>query len=541
MARALRPISAFVRRALAPLSRVNPLFDAAWYLARYPDVRAGRYDAWAHYRRHGVAEGRDPNAFFSTDWYLRNNPDAVRSGMNPLDHYLKVGAAAGNDPSPRFDTDWYLDQNPGVRKAGINPLLHYLRSGANEGRAPHPISAVELPAVHRPAQSPPEPVPDAVQRDASRGERQGMGTIVVIDDQVPQYDRSAGGLAMSQYVRLLAGNDLSVVFIPHDRQLSEPHTSALRQAGVDVLDPSVDVEAWFQAHGATIDWVLLARPAVASAYIDLVRKATRARLMYFTHDLAFLREARRADVEERPDIREHSQRLKRVEVGILTAVDAVLTPSAEEARIVMEFAPKQDVHVIPLHFYSEANLRTVGDPPLEGRREIIFVGGFQHAPNVDAATFLIEQVMPIVWRSVSDARVLLVGADPPLDVVALAGPLVEVAGHVSDLEPLYRRARMSVNPIRYGAGVKGKVLASLAAGVPVVATSVANEGIDLISGEEALIADDAEGLARHVVALFADGSMLSRLAERGQRVITERFSEEAMRSAMLGALYVEVP
>ncbi len=123
----------------------NPLFDAAWYLATYADVRSSGIDAWNHYRKFGVVEGRDPNPLFDTDWYLARNPDVRQRGMDPLLHYLRVGAPDGRDPSPSFDSAWYLDQNPDVRVVGLNPLLHYLRSGQHEGRAPRPLVAHALP------------------------------------------------------------------------------------------------------------------------------------------------------------------------------------------------------------------------------------------------------------------------------------------------------------------------------------------------------------------------------------------------------------
>ena len=121
-------------RTWLPIGWVNPLFDAEWYLATYPDVRRRRADPYRHYRRHGVAEGRNPNRLFNTAWYLDANPDVRARGLNPLDHYLSFGVDEGCNPSPFFDSQAYLAQNPDVRAAGMNPLLHYLRYGIAEGR-----------------------------------------------------------------------------------------------------------------------------------------------------------------------------------------------------------------------------------------------------------------------------------------------------------------------------------------------------------------------------------------------------------------------
>lgn len=112
----------------------NPLFDRDWYVSHYLDVREQGMNPYRHYRRHGVREGRNPNAWFDTAWYRETNPDVVRTGMDPLNHYLVHGGRESRRPSPTFDAAFYLHQNPDVAAAGTNPLMHYMRHGRFEGR-----------------------------------------------------------------------------------------------------------------------------------------------------------------------------------------------------------------------------------------------------------------------------------------------------------------------------------------------------------------------------------------------------------------------
>jgi hypothetical protein len=133
-ARGVRGAVVGARMRLVGRGLANPLFDGRWYLAHYPDVRRWRIAPYRHYRRHGVLEGRNPNAYFDTLWYLQRYPDVARLKMDPLDHYLRHGAAEGRDPSPRFSTTSYLKSNPDVRASGMNPLLHYMRHGSREKR-----------------------------------------------------------------------------------------------------------------------------------------------------------------------------------------------------------------------------------------------------------------------------------------------------------------------------------------------------------------------------------------------------------------------
>ena len=174
--------------------------------------------------------------------------------------------------------------------------------------------------------------------------------------------------------------------------------------------------------------------------------------------------------------------------------------------------------------------------PLARRRDIVFLGAYDHPPNFDAAIVLVRDIMPLVWERVPDARVMLVGDCVPPEVAALAGERVEVTGHVPDLGVVWQRARMSVSPLRYGAGVKGKIIEALRAGVPVVTTPLGNEGIALESGVEALIGVTPSEIAAYVIHLYEDPDALVALATAGHRVIRERFSRERARADILDAL-----
>ena len=124
----------FLVRAGAP----NPLFDAFWYRASYPDVPRSWLRAWIHWRRVGWRNRRMPNPLFDTDWYLTTNPDVKASRSDPLAHYFLHGSREGRDPSPGFDAAAYPDRYEDVRAAGMEPLLHYLRHGIAEGRTARP-------------------------------------------------------------------------------------------------------------------------------------------------------------------------------------------------------------------------------------------------------------------------------------------------------------------------------------------------------------------------------------------------------------------
>lgn len=149
------------------LLKKSKLFDAEWYLQRYPDVAGAGADPVLHYLVHGAANGRDPGPHFSTAFYRETYPNVTR---NPLVDYLDGGAAAGRNPSPTFDSAAYLERYPDVAKAGLNPLVHYVRFGKAENRstglsgaiAPRVSIAPRLPEAPRPPRPRTGPAVDIV-------------------------------------------------------------------------------------------------------------------------------------------------------------------------------------------------------------------------------------------------------------------------------------------------------------------------------------------------------------------------------------------
>lgn len=126
------PLSLEEAEALA-----SGLFDAPWYLDRYPGIPRDQHAALRHFFEFGAAEGRDPNRHFSTRWYVAAHPEVAASGLNPLIHYIRLGSRAGLKPSEDFDPAWYRRNYPDIAQAELEPLSHYLHHGEGEGRRRH--------------------------------------------------------------------------------------------------------------------------------------------------------------------------------------------------------------------------------------------------------------------------------------------------------------------------------------------------------------------------------------------------------------------
>ena len=354
---------------------------------------------------------------------------------------------------------------------------------------------------------------------------------LIVDARVPMPDRDAGSLRMVHMIDALVGAGCHVTFLPDNFATVQPYTRELQRKGVNVFyDPALWLSE-LATIGPQLSLVILSRPHQASRWLDLVREhAPTARAVYDTVDLHWLREARRAATADGPGSRGlelKSSALRELELALIRATDATLVVSDAERAQVERDVPGVTVHVVPTVHRVRSHV-----PPVEERRGVLFVGGFEHTPNADAAMRLVRDVMPLVWLEEPEVPVTIVGANAPAEVEALASERVEIAGWVPDLEPLLGSARVMVAPLTYGAGLKGKITQSLATGLPVVTTSIGAEGLDATDGDHLLLADDDRGLARQTLRALCDADLWRHLSHQGQGLIAARCSLEVMQERM---------
>ena len=264
-----------------------------------------------------------------------------------------------------------------------------------------------------------------------------------------------------------------------------------------------------------LDVAILSRPEPTWRWQPLVREiCPEAKIIYDTVDLHFLREARRAEIEADPAVARAAARYHGMELSLARIADATLVVSKTERDVLLDEDPDIQVHVVPNIHGEEHTGR-----PFEERKGVLFVGSFPHHPNRDAAHWLAEEIMPLVRLEDPDIPAYIVGSSPTDDIRALESESVRVLGWVPDLMNLLEHARISVAPLRYGAGVKGKVGESLAHGLPVVTTRLGAEGMGLEHEHDVLVADDAQAFANEILRAYHDADLWTRLAANGRRTI----------------------
>jgi glycosyltransferase involved in cell wall biosynthesis len=358
---------------------------------------------------------------------------------------------------------------------------------------------------------------------------------LVVDDLTPNADRDAGSLALLSHMLAMQGLGYAVSFAAAQGVPPESRDAAvLERQGITVYRAPyyASVEEVLRRQAHCFDVIYLHRVSTASAYFSLARQHhPRARIVYSVADLHHVRVARQAALEQRPELMAESRRLRLLECTAAWSADAVITHSTMEAELLRQAVPGANVHVVP--WAMPVQPTTV---PLAARRGVAFIGGFAHTPNCDAARYLAETIMPLVWQTHPEIEALLAGSAMPGAIAALARPGIAVLGAVPNLSDVFDRVRLTVAPLRYGAGVKGKVLSSFAAGIPCVMTPTAAEGIALPQPLDHLVATDAAAFAAIIIQLHAGQTPYRAASAAGLSLIETGFNAARVSEALGAAI-----
>jgi glycosyltransferase involved in cell wall biosynthesis len=417
---------------------------------------------------------------------------------------------------------WVYDANGEGRRAFKNWLLE---SGHKSPLALPPAALATLLTV-----APEESTLAAVEAS--------VGAILVAADFPPLYDQHSGGLRLKALIQMIGKLQRPIIFASSCERSCLPgvlgsdkgrthYEDVLKKAGVVEFTYGVEeLDSFLGGQSLDFRFVFLSFPAVAETFLPIVRRhCPEAKVIYDMVDFHALRMEREAALKGDAKLAEDAAAMKRCEIALAKAADITIAISADEKKALLELAPTAVIEILPNIFEIPAK----APPGPEGRRDVLFLGGFWHTPNGDAAKWFIERIWPRVSAAAPDAHFLIAGSNPGEDILAL-GQIkgVEVLGYVADLKPLYDAARVCVAPLRFGAGVKGKVGQSMAYGLPVVATSIGAEGMRLPNGEHLLVADDPEAFAEHVINLLRDDALWTRTQAQARNYVEMQFSVAAV-------------
>ena len=358
----------------------------------------------------------------------------------------------------------------------------------------------------------------------------GRKNILVIDHYVPKPDQDSGSLRMFQILKILRRLGHRVTFIPDNLAKTHPYTGELQKRGIEVVyHPYIKkVRDYLVSHGAHFDAVVLSRCDFARKHITNVRlHAPGSRVVFDTVDLHHLREDGEARLTGDPEVRRKAREKEELEHELIGQADETWVVSPVEQRLLQEKWPGKSIQLVS-NIVDIPGSRT----PFALRADFLFIGGFQHRPNTDAVLFFVQEIYPLINKRLPEAKFYIIGDRPPQEITALSTERIIVAGLQRDVGPFFDKVKLSVAPLRFGAGVKGKINQSMAFGVPVVATSLAVEGMELRDRKDILVADEPQDFAEALIELYESEELWNRISENGIEKTRSLYSAEVAREKL---------
>ncbi|RDD80627.1 glycosyltransferase [Dyella tabacisoli] len=351
------------------------------------------------------------------------------------------------------------------------------------------------------------------------------GRVLVVDSMTPDPTRDSGSLRLCTILHLLVEEGWNTCFLPDDGRASDAEIRSLGALGIEVLcRPWVsDLPEWLREHGHELQAVILSRHTVAGQYTRVVRRyAPQAKLLFDTVDLHFLREQRAAELNDNAAMARQAQASRRSELALIEQCDVTFVVSPHEQALLVAELPHSRVELL-------SNIHDIHGRgrPYSGRKDLVFIGGYGHPPNADAIRWIASDILPRLREAIPDIQLHILGDLPDTVRPSLVTPGLQLHGRVADLAPWLDGCLASVAPLRFGAGVKGKINMAMSYGVPVIATSIAVEGMHLNDGDSVLVADDAGAFVAAVLRLYQDEPLWGALSNHGLDNVRKHFSSAA--------------
>ena len=366
-------------------------------------------------------------------------------------------------------------------------------------------------------------------------DRTAKARILWVEACVLTPDQDSGSLRTFRLLRILIQLGCKVTFVAANLSAEEPYCQALRDEGIEVLHvPYVQsMSDYLRAKGDLYDVVVLCRHYIAIELVDLLREChPKTKVWFDTIDLHYLRLRRQYELDGKSATQDMAEHAYQEESQVIAKSDLTIVVSEVEVATLAEEMPSAKVALI-------SNVHDVGETKVQprGRQGILFVGGFQHPPNIDAVEYYGNEIWPLVRAARPEAETIIIGSRMPDSLKKWGAQQgLTMLGFVEDLTPHYEQCRLAIAPLRYGAGVKGKVNQALSFGLPVVGSPAALEGMGLVHGEHVMSAATPRAFADSILAVYDDAELWQSLSDNGRASLEGRFTSQVATSALREAL-----
>ncbi len=380
--------------------------------------------------------------------------------------------------------------------------------------------------------------------DRNKGKR-----ILIIDDIPPLPDRAAGALrhyhTLIQMIEL--GYKITYVHLMGKQYTDEAgikYLSDFKMKGVEFI--WLNYEYWWSFRKTEqakdyiktlidsldlrkrhFDFVYISFWYIAEYFVDLIKsQIPDVPILIDTMDLHYLRELRQAEISKDKKLLSTALENKKLELNVYLKADCVTTVTLKDRDELLKEIDKPVFVLTDVHEINE----TI--PDFDERKDIVFVGNFNHNPNEDAVLYFVKEILPIVKSKIPEIKFYIVGNNPTEKIKSLASKDIIVTGWVPDVKEYLNKCRLEIVPLRFGAGNKGKVGEALANGIPLVTTTIGAEGMGIVNEEHAFVSDDPKTFGDYIVKLYNDKAIWNNFSVKGKELVKSQYSSELMRKRL---------
>ncbi|WP_353148971.1 glycosyltransferase [Chryseobacterium sp.] len=358
--------------------------------------------------------------------------------------------------------------------------------------------------------------------------------ILILEEHMPQPDKDSGSRRFLEIVKILQKNNHRVILgIKQLNEEDETYIDFFRGMGVEVCKDYVNtqnkiVKVLDQVKEALhyVDIIWIFRPIGFDFWYGKIKNdISGKKIIYDMVDLHYLRmERENKYIEVTKTRRKEMKFFREKEYFGMEKADVVISISDEEKKIVSDQGIKNEKIFTVSNIHEPVKSKNVDYSAREG---ILFIGGFYHMPNMDAVKFLREDIMPLVWDKDPSIKVYIVGPNFPEEIKKkYNSDKFQILGYQKSVDYWFENSRIFVAPLRYGAGVKGKIGQALEFALPIVTTGIGAEGMDLEDGKTACVSDESpQNFANKILELYNNENLWQTL-HKNNLLPLARFSVE---------------
>lgn len=368
--------------------------------------------------------------------------------------------------------------------------------------------------------------------------------VLIVDTKVPEYNKDSGSRRLTEIIKLLIENKIGVFLLADFKEykFKSDYVQYFKNLGVVVYEPSLNESGKLITKNKFIEIVMqksdfawLHRPEIFEKYFPIIKKNKPSVKVFFDMvDFHYLRFKRESELTGDVEIMKTANKYLKLELDNCQKADKIIIISDFEKQSLKDYYANEDktISIGNIHqFIKNNDFKNFHD-----RQDLLFIGGFDHKPNVDAVHYLHNEIMPLLWKTNSEIAINIIGSNVPENIQVLHSDKFRILGYVEDVSAYFQNSRVFVAPLRYGAGIKGKIGQSLEFGLPLVTTKIGAEGFDFSENTNFIVADTKEQIVANILKVYQDEILWNKISSDSENVIAP-FSKSTIQ-AKIKSLFI---